>query len=160
MYDRIIVPLDGSVVAEQVLPHVQALARQFSSVVILLRATTPPEEVTPLAAAGPALVAGPQLDTAALVEAEAHAASVYLEATAESLRSAGVRVECAQQDGPAAYVILEQARKRGADLIAMTTHGRGGLVRLALGSVADGVVRGAPCPVLLVRATEVPLQQP
>jgi nucleotide-binding universal stress UspA family protein len=159
MYQRIIVPLDGSVVAEQVLPHVQALAREFSSTVILLRATTPPEEVTPLAAAGPNVVAGPQLDTTAILEAEVHAASVYLEATATSLRSAGVRVEYIQQDGSAAQVILEQARERDVDLIAMTTHGRGGLLRLALGSVADAVVRAAPCPVLLVRAVETPLQQ-
>jgi nucleotide-binding universal stress UspA family protein len=159
MYERIIVPLDGSVVAEQVLPHVQALAREFGSTVILLRATTPPGDVTPAAAAGPTIVSGPPLDTTAIVEAEVHAASVYLEATADSVRSAGLRVECVQQDGTAARVVLEQARERGADLIAMTTHGRDGLSRLALGSVADAVVRGAPCPVLLVRGTEAPLQQ-
>ncbi len=155
MYDRILVALDGSVVAEQVLPHVQALAKAFGSAVILLRATTPPEEITPTAAAGATLVSGPMVDTTSIIEAEVRAASTYLDATAESLRSAGLRVVCVQQDGPPAHVILELARERHVDLIAMTTHGRGGLLRLALGSVADEVLHNAICPVLLVRVKEL-----
>ncbi len=57
--------------------------------------------------------------------------------------------------GDARAVIEAVARKLGADLIVMGTHGRRGLKRLLLGSVAESVIRTAPCPVLLVRATEV-----
>ena len=151
MYDRILVALDGSVIAEEALPHAQALAKEFGSTVLLLRATTPPEQVTPAAAAGPTPVSGPLVDPTPIIEAELRAATTYLAATAEVLESAGVTVECIQRDGPPAEVILEEARERNVDLIAMTTHGRGGVARLAFGSVADEVLRHAPCPILLVR---------
>lgn len=153
LYDRILVALDGSGVAEEALPHAQALAKEFGSTVLLLRATTPPEQVTPAAAAGPTPVSGPLVDPAPIIEAELHAATVYLAAMADCLRSAGGRVECIQRDGAPAQVILEEARERNVDLIAMTTHGRGGMARLAFGSVADEVLRHAPCPVLLVRVS-------
>ncbi len=151
MYDRILVALDGSVIAEETLPHAQALAKPFGATVLLLRATTPPEQVTPAAAAGPTPVSGPLVDPTPIIEAELRAATTYLAATAEVLESAGVTVECVQRDGHPAEVILEEARERNVDLIAMTTHGRGGVARLAFGSVADKVLRHAPCPVLLVR---------
>jgi nucleotide-binding universal stress UspA family protein len=151
MYDRILVALDGSVIAEQVLPHAQALAKELGSTVILLRATTPTEQVTPAAAAGPTPVSGPLMDPTPIIQAELRAAAAYLAAMADCLESAGVAVECVQRDGPAAEVILAEAREQHADLVVMTTHGRGGIARVALGSVAEEVVRHAPCPVLLVR---------
>jgi nucleotide-binding universal stress UspA family protein len=151
MYNRILVALDGSVIAGEALPHAQALAKEFGSTVLLLRATTPPEEVTPAAAAGLAPASGPLVDPTPIIEAELRAATTNLAAMAEVLESAGVAVKCIQRDGHPAEVILEEARERNVDLIAMTTHGRGGMARLAFGSVADEVLRHAPCPVLLVR---------
>lgn len=62
--------------------------------------------------------------------------------------------------GPAAYAIVEAARLHGADLIVMTTHGRSGLKRLILGSVAESVLRGTTTPILLLRAPEAPVESP
>ena len=67
-------------------------------------------------------------------------------------RKAEVRATSLVQEGPAADRIVRAARARRADLVAMGTHGRSGLARLVLGSVAERVVGSAPCPVLTVRA--------
>jgi nucleotide-binding universal stress UspA family protein len=154
MYDRILVALDGSALAEQVLPHVEALAERFRSTVILLRATTPPGMIIAGSTAGAQPLAGAVVDPTPIVEAERQEAATYLQAVADRLRKQRVTVECEQVEGPADQTIAERARSLGADLIAMTTHGRGGLGRLVFGSVADAVLRHAPCPVLLVRAHE------
>jgi nucleotide-binding universal stress UspA family protein len=85
-------------------------------------------------------------------EGEQARAKAYLECVAESLRARSLKVETRvlSHDQPA-VAILEEAKARRADLLALATHGRSGLPRLFLGSVADKVVRGACIPVLLVR---------
>ena len=152
MYTHILVSLDGSEIAEQVLPHVEALAEKFGSRIILLRAIMPP--ALPLMETPMGLPVTPYT-TEVYVEAaedERRAASDYLKGVGDRLRKRGFQVEEVVIDGPAAGEIIEQAGALGTNLIAMTTHGRGGLERLLLGSVAEEVVRKAPCPVLLVRA--------
>jgi nucleotide-binding universal stress UspA family protein len=69
------------------------------------------------------------------------------------LRSSGLSVDTEQVDGAPAEVIVQRARDLGAGLIMMTTHGRSGLRRVLLGSVAEAVLHDAPCPVLLVKLT-------
>ena len=150
MYDRIVVALDGSQLAEQVLPHAEALGQRFQSTLVLVRATAAPDVLAPTAAA----LGGPVVDPLPIIEAEVREAVAYLEAVATRLRKQGLAVECEQRDGAPATVILDVARRRGADLIALTTHGRGGLLRLVFGSVAEEVLRKASCQVLLVRASE------
>ena len=159
MYDRILVPLDGSDLAEQVLPHVELLAEKLGSTVILLRATLAPGTLIFGTTAGAEPVAGPVVDPTPVVEAERREAAVYLETVAERLRRKGLSVEYARAEGPADEVVAERARGLSADLVAMTTHGRGGLGRLVFGSVADAVLRNAPCPILLVRASEASAPQ-
>ncbi len=155
MYSRILVPLDGSDLAEQVLPHAEAIAAKFGSTITLLLATDLPRVFLQTGAApGGMPVAVPVLNPSPIVEGEHEAAVGYLDAVAQRLRATGVAVNYEQLDGAAAEVILERARQLPADLIAMTTHGRGGLGRLVYGSVADAVLRRAPCPVLLVRIHE------
>jgi nucleotide-binding universal stress UspA family protein len=156
-YDRILVALDGSEPGEQILPHVEALARAFNSTVILLRATTPPETIIAQTTPVGEPVAPGILDPTELVEAEQLDASDYLQDVAARLRARGLTSRIEQAEGSAADLILESAAATGADLIAMTTHGRGGLERLVFGSVADHVLRHATCPVLLVRVVEEPL---
>ena len=90
----------------------------------------------------------------AMIEAEQVDASAYVESVAGRLRGAGVQVRCETPEGPAATAILDRANGIGADLIAMTTHGRSGLANLVFGSVAEEVLHRAPCPVLLVRVRE------
>jgi len=152
MFTQILVPLDGSDVAERALPYVEELARRFGSAVLLLRATTPAE--TLVTAPGAAPTVAPVVDPLPIMEAERREADAYLRTIADRLHGAGVSVTYEQHMGSAAEVIIDRARKRRADLIAMTTHGRGGLGRLVFGSVADAVLRSAPCPVFLVRVRE------
>jgi nucleotide-binding universal stress UspA family protein len=153
-YDRILVPLDGSPLAEQVLPYLEPLTAKLGSTIILLRATKAPGTLIFGTAAGAEPVGGPVVDPTPLVERERQEAAAYLRVVAEGLRRNGVAVECEQAEGPAEEIIAARARSLGADLVAMTTHGRGGLGRLVFGSVADAVLQSAPCPILLVRATK------
>ena len=130
---RILVPLDGSTLAEAVLPVVERLARDHGAEVILLE------------------VLGGQETREAELDAERQAGS-YLERTVDSLRRRGLgRVRACVWYGDADQAIANAATREQAELIAMSTHGRSGLDRLRFGSVADGVVRRAPVPVLLVR---------
>jgi nucleotide-binding universal stress UspA family protein len=153
-YRRIVVALDGSERAECVLPHVTMLARQFGAAVTLLRVVTPPgpfvHEVPDGAIRDEQLADLP----APYADPERREATGYVWALADHLRAAGCTVDCVEAEGRAAEAIVERARGLGADLIAMTTHGRSELARHVLGSVADEVMRRADCPVLLLRAPE------
>jgi nucleotide-binding universal stress UspA family protein len=148
MYERIVVALDGSARAEQILPHVEALAQRFGSTVVLLRATAP---VEPGLVGEAVLISGGALDRAAIADAPRREAADYLAGLADRLRQRGLAIGTAQSEGEPAHVIVQHLRREGADLLAMTTHGRGGLGRALFGSVAEAVLREAPCPVLLVR---------
>jgi len=154
MYSRMVVGLDGSKLAEQILPHVEALAERFHSTLVLVQAITPPAAIMdPATAAMVGPLAGPIVDPAAIAEAEVREATAYLEPVAARLRERGFAVDYVSRAGAPAGVLLDVARELGADLLALTTHGRGGLGRLVFGSVADEVLRKAHCPVLLVRAS-------
>jgi nucleotide-binding universal stress UspA family protein len=153
-YRRILVPLDGSPLAEAVLPHVEALAKRFGSTVELVRAYTPPASLYVARASTALPGTGPLLDSGPFVEAGEQEAEVYLEAVEERLRRQGIRAEHRRLDGPAGEAIVQESRRADVDLIAMSTHGRGGLERMVMGSVADHVLHHAACPILLVRATQ------
>ena len=153
MYTRILVALDGSEVAEQVLPHVEALATTFGSAVTLLRATTPDQSlIHPTAHMMPA--SGPITDPIPIGEVERRAAALYLADVAQQLSNRNVMVAYEVVPGSAGDVVVQVAGRLQADLIALTTHGHGKLGRLVFGSVADAVLRRAPCPILLVRVSK------
>jgi nucleotide-binding universal stress UspA family protein len=151
VYERIVVALDGSDLAETVLPYVAALAGTFRPSITLVRAYEPPASLMPGMASTFLPGTGPLLDPGPANRAAREEADAYLASVAARLSAAGVPAGADRMDGPAAAGILAVARERHATLIAMTTHGRGGLSRLVFGSVADAVLRAAPCPVLLVR---------
>jgi nucleotide-binding universal stress UspA family protein len=138
-FAEILVPLDGSLLAEQALPKaVELIGHRPGATLILLRAV----EATTLPGADP-------IDAQVSV---VHEAEDYLESVAARLRAAGVpAVKTSVWYGSAAPSILEAARMRKPDLIMMSTHGRSGFRRLALGSVAESVLRGASIPVFLIR---------
>lgn len=150
--NTIIVPVDGSALAEQVLPHVVALAVGLDLKVVVLRCFITMEGFA--AFSGFDGVSSQQADAYGRMAEEATAnATGYLNEIAERLRGQGVKdVESQLQHGPPALVIAEVAQKTPDNLVAMTTHGRSGLSRWTMGSVADRVVRHSGDPVLLVRA--------
>ena len=154
VYQRILVPLDGSELAEQVLPHVEALAERLDATLLLLRATVSPATVIATTAVAAEPMAAAAIDPTPIVEAEEDVAVDYLAAIGKRLEAAGLRVELLMAEGPAGDVIVEQARAQRADLVAMATHGRAGLDRVLFGSIADDVLHHARCPVLLVRVDD------
>jgi nucleotide-binding universal stress UspA family protein len=152
MYRQILVPLDGSPFAEQVLPHVEALAQQFGSRVTVLRSAANDDDEAAMTAAQAATLA-PAGTTIPVASSEDEGLTIiaYLRTLVRRLGEQGITADYSECEGSASEAIIAQARELGADLIAMTTHGRSGLSRLYFGSVAEAVLRQAPCPILLVR---------
>ena len=150
MYRKVIVPLDGSELAEEVLPHVVEMIRGRDSQVYLL-------SVTPVmrGVARPVVDLRPDGEERQRVEQEL---KEYLRKVASRLESVAAEVEVTVRSGRPADEILTFADNVGADLIAMTTHGRSGIRDWIFGSVADRILRGATCPVLLVRAGQTKLR--
>lgn len=144
LFKHVLVPLDGSELAAQIVPHAVALGALEEARITLLRVVIPQ-----LAIAKPAPVA--RIDVKDLARKRAEAED-YLATTAEPLRLQGLAMETAIiADQRPARAILNQTKQHAADLIAMATHGHGGVKRIMLGSVADKVVRGASTAVLLHR---------
>ena len=137
MFKKILVPLDGSKLAEGIVPRVEWLAKIHDGEVTLIRVA--------LAHTFPG--ADPvQHQVNVVREAEEYLAKVEA-----NLKSVGVKVKSVVRYGHDAQEIVDHARDRGFDLIAMSTHGRTGPSRWLLGSISDRVVRGAGMPVLMVR---------
>ena len=151
-YRRMAVALDGSERAERILPHVVLLAKQLHAVVTLLRVITPPGPLVPEVPEGATRCECRAGAPAPEHEQQRWETGLYLWAIADRLRAAGLTVDWLEAEGRAAEAIVAGARGIGADLIAMTTHGRSELGRHVLGSVADDVIHEADCPVLLLRA--------
>lgn len=147
MFERILVALDGSQRSEATLPYAEALAAAFDSELVLLRAL----QFAPITAGPIEPYVAPQVYQE-LHDAEAQAAGDYLQRVAAPLKERGRRVRTMAVTGHPAGAILDTAETEGVGLIAMATHGRSGLARFALGSVAELVLRSARCPLLLVRA--------
>jgi nucleotide-binding universal stress UspA family protein len=143
MYTHILVPLDGSPLAEQIFPHVKALASAGERPKItLLRAV--PREYPDVVEGGTTEI----IDPMAKLLDEARG---YLDRTAWPLRSEGLEVETEVVIRQPADAIVEFANREGVDLIAMATHGRGGVGRWVFGSVTQKIMHLTPAPMLVVR---------
>jgi nucleotide-binding universal stress UspA family protein len=145
VYKRALVPLDGSPVAEAIVPFILEIAGPLDMAVRLLHVVEPIRSVVG-DGAGPVIVDDPV--------ARQRDAEEYLAALAAELRARGIDASWEVRRGAAATAILAAAKSFGADLIAMSTHGRSGLGRLLFGSVAEQVLRHADVPVFLMRQTE------
>jgi nucleotide-binding universal stress UspA family protein len=140
----VLVPLDGSLLAESIIPFIVDIAGPLDMEIVLLRVVTPVVVQTEAPMAG---VIEQDL-TARTTEAQD-----YLAGVAADLWKRGIRVQVRVRTGAAVHEILAGTRECAADLIAMTTHGRSGLSRLVFGSVAEAVLRLADVPVLAMRLT-------
>jgi nucleotide-binding universal stress UspA family protein len=146
MYDEILVPLDGSVLAEAALPHARALSKAFDARVTLISVIEPATVISQ-----PGMV-GPVLSVSVDAEAEMTALREYLDKIATNLRTEGIDVRIAVREGDSASEVVDYAAANREDIIVMSTHGRSGIRRWVYGSVADKVLRSANVPVLLIRA--------
>lgn len=139
----VLVPLDGSLLAEAALTEAVEFARSGATLVLLRAA-----EAHTLPTADPT-----EAQVAVVREAEEYLAGVE----GRARKSGAQRVETSVWYGPPAEAIVDAAKFRGVDLIVMSTHGRSGLGRLVLGSVAETVLRATTIPILLLRPQEAPL---
>jgi len=139
MFERILIPLDGSRLAERILVQVGKILRRKDSEVILVRAA-------------PSLPEIPTVQYAAMIRQEEEVAGEYLRGVAEQLRASGVNARTKILKGHPVDVIRQAVEVENATMIAMTTHGRTGLTRWTLGSVAEMVARNSQVPVLLLRS--------
>ena len=145
MFNRVVVPLDGSPLAESIIPFLLQIAGPLDVEVVLMRVLQPiPPEV----------IEGSRYVVVEDIEKRAAEAREYLAPVAARLRDTGVRVSLDVRRGDPVTEILAGAREASADLIAMTTHGRSGLNRLLFGSVAEAVLRQTEVPVFLMRFTK------
>jgi nucleotide-binding universal stress UspA family protein len=157
MYSRILLPLDGSEVAQGVVPHALDIARCYDAELLLLSVVDSFEKIMVETASASGAVTPPPsmaevtVDTARqIAESQANAARSYLATVAEGLRASGAKVRTAVVEGTSAERILAFAQREDCDLIAIATHGRSGLTRTILGSVADEVMRTSRLPVLMI----------
>lgn len=149
MYNKILVPLDGSELAESILPNVEELARQFGSTVILLQVLELPHLVG--LPKGDVYDALPQI-TPAEVSQYLTETRRYLDRVANRLQEKGIDSRGLVEYGPVVVTIMRVARQEDIGLIAMASHGRGGLADVYYGSVAAGVLQRIDRPLLIVRA--------
>lgn len=144
MYKKIMVPLDGSKLAECALEHVKAIARGCS---------VPEVNLVRVVSTVPPWAGSEYMDARLLsefLEAQQAGAREYLKKTAVSLKKGGLAVTTTVLEGNASENLINYAAKSGADLIVMTTHGRSGPARWAFGSVAERVIQHSPVPVLII----------
>jgi nucleotide-binding universal stress UspA family protein len=145
MYEKILVPLDGSARGELILSHIEALALEFGSELILLRVIEPDQSLlSPQDAHAEVNIE--------LLRAKRSETESYLAALRGEFRSKGIQAQILVKMGPVVDTIIKIAEEEEVDLIAMASHGRGGLERVFYGSVAAGVLQRVDRPLLLVRA--------
>ena len=140
-YERILVPLDGSQVAEAILPEVEVMAKAFDSTIFILRsyyANVPPG-----------------IDPTETQVATKKQAEDYVKKVTERVKGNGFSAKgYTRYESDASSAIMKHCKDHDISLIMMSTHGRGGIKNIILGSVAEKVIHQATTPILLVRATK------
>jgi nucleotide-binding universal stress UspA family protein len=154
MYQTILVPLDGSVRAERILPHVENLATQYKSKVIFLQVMEPLQ------------IASPSMHmTSALTDTIKESLkdfnrryeenNAYLAGKQGEFREKGIDVRKYVEQGPVVETIISVAQRENADLIAIASHGRTGMSRVFYGSVAAGIMQQIDRPILIIRSRNI-----
>jgi nucleotide-binding universal stress UspA family protein len=147
MYRKVLVPLDGSVRAEAVLPHVEELAHCYEASLILLRVV---DAAAPIGAAGQTYAGLHQRE----LEQATQEARAYLLPFQGMFREKGIDTHIAVAYGRPVDAILEAAAGDNVDLIAIVSHGKGSLARMFYGGVAAGLLQRADRPLLLIPSRE------
>lgn len=148
MTQPIFIPLDGSAMSEQAVPLGVSLARHLAREVILLRIVPPPAHLHPF-------VRDTEYTAKELIDPLHADAERYLDTIAAQIVEAGIAVRSYVIEGHTAHTVVEMGQRHDAGYIMMTTHGRSGLARWALGSTADRVLQLTECPLILFRPRAV-----
>jgi nucleotide-binding universal stress UspA family protein len=145
MYKKILAPLDGSELAKKGLEEAEKLAKCFGAELVLF-------QVVPFMP----IYGSPELVTPLIIdEKQKEAAEQYLANLCEELRKKDFKVTATVKTGQQVAVeIIDFAKENGVDLIVMSTHGRSGITRWVLGSVALKILTRAETPILLLRSKE------
>jgi nucleotide-binding universal stress UspA family protein len=149
---KILAPLDGSDIGEAALPYAETLGFNLRASVSLLQVISPPGTIEANLLGGP--------DWRKFVKAMHDAGENYLKSIAEKLSDRGIKATYEVVTGDPADKIVEYAEDKKIGLIAMSTHGRTGIARWVLGSVADKALHGARIPILLVRSPKMVIPKP
>jgi nucleotide-binding universal stress UspA family protein len=145
MYNKILVPLDGSILAETVLGQAKGLAAGCVVPQMVLLSVIEPFKEQPYRRGD---------DWVERIQKEAATFTLnYLNQLVEKVRQEGIKAEAVVVEGDPAQMIMDYAQKNGVDLIVMSSHGKSGISRWVFGSVADKVVHHSPIPVLISPAT-------
>lgn len=148
MFHKILVPLDGSPEAEQALRQARSLAKAFQAEIRLITVEEMPDQPAP---------SEWDLTLGSFLDKRREQVQQSLDELAQSLRLEDLKVSTAVIPlGPPVVRILEEARESKADLIVLFSHGRRGLSRVFMGSVAERLTRNAPCPVMIVHNQDPP----
>jgi nucleotide-binding universal stress UspA family protein len=142
MYKKILVPLDGSALAERAIWHAEEIARGSDAEIVLLQAVYVPMPVVPESAL---------LTERKFLEEVTREATGYLERIGADLRASGRKVRTVIDERPPTDAILHVSEQEQVDLIVMSTHGRSGLSRLVMGSIAESVLRGTHRTIMFVK---------
>ncbi|UCF90271.1 MAG: universal stress protein [Desulfobacterales bacterium] len=146
MYQKILVPLDGSPRAEAILGHVEELAGRYQANVIFLQVIEPKVVLTTEGAFTPL--------TEQELDRDKKEAASYLAGIAGKFQAKKIETRTRIAYGPVADAIIKTAAEENVDLVAMSSHGRSGIARVFYGSVAAGVLQRVDRPLLLIRARE------
>lgn len=149
MYKKVMVPLDGSELAECVLPHVQKLAQNGGAAEVVLFRVCEPAVI--LADYPPDLQTKWEDHVKQEMSHIQQQCQIYLSAAVKKLQGSGLKVSSDSAAGKPAETIVDYAVQNQVDLIVMATHGRSGVSRWAFGSTAERVVRSSPVPVMIIR---------
>ena len=146
MYKKILVPLDGSQIAEYVIPHIEAIAGNSSAEVELISVVEPVEIPTR------GKIALSEDDIKSINKDAKEEAHKYLHHIAKRLDRADIKARTVVITGKPADSLVDYAGHNDIDLIIMATHGRSGITRWFFGSIAEKLMRAVEIPILLVKA--------
>lgn len=155
MYQKLLVPLDGSPRAESILPHVEHLATRFKAKVLFIQVVEPPLQFI-----NPSLYET-TIQTDVLQEhiqdfqRKQEEITAYLKGVQEGFQKKGIDAGILVEQGPAVDTIIAAAQRENVDLIAIASHGRTGMSRVFYGSVTAGIMQKIDRPILIIRTRSV-----
>ena len=145
MFDRILSPLDGSSVAECVLPHLSAFARAFNSNILVLRVLDKNQSLE-----------NTRLFDLVNWQINKTSAKMYVDKVSDRLKETGLKVESDVLEGSVAEIVIDVSRERGINLIVLSSHGKSGTSQWGVSNVTQKIIFRATTSVLVIRASEPP----